>query len=140
MSPRAPDELVFAIDLTDAGLAELSSVVSGAAEPREPPPLPDPPAAPIRTVALLFEAGEDPLLLPVEPTRDVAALDALGRLLKVAVLSGRRLPAVAAEHGEELERRLAFERRLPRWVYDGLEPRLADRLPARVRAVLGPKR
>jgi hypothetical protein len=137
-----PEEPVFVIDLTDEAMAECERDVAAAAEedaPRGPErPLPAPPEGgeAITRVALLLEGEEAPLLLPVEPTRDMILLDALARLLRVAVLAGERVPSVAIEHGDALERRLAFERRLPRWVYEGLPSHLERRLPPKIRRVL----
>lgn len=89
-------------------------------------------------MALLIDGVEEPLLLPIAPTTDALLLDALGRLVRLAAVAGERVPFVATEYGGELERRLAFERRLPGWVYRGLPPELARHLPPQLRSVLGP--
>lgn len=139
---RAREELVFAIDLTTGEMARAALDVEAAAETKgdvASQPLPEPPPHDVRHVALLLDDREEPLVLPIAPTRDVVLLDALARLLRIAVLAGERVPAVAIEYGEELERRLAFERKLPDWVYEGVEPDVAAELPVEVRRVLGPK-
>ena len=134
---RDSDEPVFVVDLTEATMEACGEEIRRGAEAPSAPSLPEAPDEPIRTVALVVD-DSDPVLLAIEPTRDVVLLDALARLLRIAVLSGERVPAVAVGYGDELERRLAFERRLPAWVYDGVEPRVARRLPRALRAVLGP--
>lgn len=134
-----PDEPVFVIDLTSAELARCAAEMQGSQELLDERPLPEPPDQPIRVVALLAEGLSEPFLLRIDPTRDVLYLDALGRILRIAVLSGERMPTVAVEYGEELERKLAFERRLPSWAYEGIERGLARRLPEDLRAVLAPK-
>jgi hypothetical protein len=134
------EEPVFVIDLT-AGAIEEAAARSSETTERAPPPsaLPERPAKPIGQVALLIDGWPEPLVLALAPTSEVELLDALGRLLKIAVLSGERVPAVAVNYGDELERRLAFERRLPEWVYEGIDEGIARKLPPAVRKVLGPK-
>jgi hypothetical protein len=132
------DEPVFVIDLTRAAIdrAARKAAEPGPARPR---PLPEAPTRPIERIALLLDGWQEPLLLPVAPTADVVLLDALGRLLTIGVLAGERVSVVAVEHGGELERSLVFRRRLPDWALDGVEPRVAARLPEAVERVLGPR-
>jgi len=134
------DRPVFVVDLRAAAMEESAAEVVDRRDEDGPRSLPEPPLLPIDQVALLVDGRDEPVLLSVEPTRDVELLDALARLLRIALLSGERVPAVAVEYGDELERRLAFERRLPAWVYDGVRPAVALRLPAALRSVLGPPR
>jgi hypothetical protein len=134
-----PNEPVFAVDLTKGELARcVEEIEEDTVAPTAPRRLPEPPERPIRWMALIYDEAEDPLLLPIEPTRDVCLLDALARLLRIAVLSGERISSVAINYGEELERTLAFERRLPAWAYEGIEARRASHLPEPLRTVLGP--
>lgn len=134
-----PEELLFVVDLTTAEIDRVSQEIDAGGRP-EPPELPPVPPTPISRMALLIDGWDEPLLLPIEPTRDVAWLDAVARLLHIAVLAGERVPAVAVNYGDVLERSLAFERRLPRWAYSGLDEETAARLPPELRAVLGPQR
>jgi hypothetical protein len=138
---RADEELVFVVDLTTREIESLArDIERGGPETSPRTARRDEPSRPIRRLALLLDTWEEPLLLPVEPTRDAKLLDALARLLRIAVLAGERVPTVAIDYGEEYERTLAFERRLPDWVYSGVDARTAARLPPRVRLVLGPTR
>ncbi len=89
-------------------------------------------------VALLHDANDEPLLLPIEPTRDPRLLDALGRLVRFAALTGERIPSVAVRYGAPYERALVFERRLPRWAYEGISRDQARALPRPIARVLGP--
>jgi len=133
------DEPVFAVDVTTSSMKRLRARLVDADEERlelgsrEP----DDPDSPISTVAVLYDEQRDPLLLPVEPTRDGELLDAIGRLLKLAVLQGVSMTQVAQRLGGELERRLFFERRLPSWAYDGVDARQVPDLPPRLFPVLG---
>jgi len=134
------EELVFVVDLTTAEIDRVSQEIdAGGPRPGSAPPLPDEPPSPVAQIALLIDGWDEPLLLPVEPTRDVVWLDALARMLRIAVLAGERVPAVAVGYGDVLERALAFERRLPEWAYSGVDPQTAVRLPPDVRRVLGPR-
>jgi hypothetical protein len=136
---NAGEALVYVVDLRARAIDEAARVSRD--EPAGPPPSPPPsPASDVRAVALLLDGRNEPLVVDVPPTRDGRLLDALGRLLKIAVLAGERVPSVAVTYGEEYERTLVFERRLPRWVFDGLDGRTADALPPEIRRVLGPPR
>lgn len=135
-----PEELLFVVDLTTAEIDRVSQEVEAGGPRRPPPGLPPAPPSPISRLALLVDGWGEPLLLPVEPTVDVAWLDAVARLLRIAVLAGERVPVVAINYGEVFERTLAFERRLPEWAYAGVDEATAARLPPEVRAVLGPQR
>ena len=134
-----PDEPVFVVDLTPREMARCAAEMQDSEEALPERELPDPPERPIRWLALLLEGRDEPLCLPVEPTRDVQLLDALGRILRIAVLSGERMPNVAIKYGEEAERKLAFEKHLPSWAYMGIDAATARTLPDGVRAVLAPK-
>jgi hypothetical protein len=92
------------------------------------------PSEAIELVAILHHESEAPLLLPIEPTRDRRLLDAIARLLRFAVARGERIPAVAIRYGDGYERALAFERRLPRWAYEGVDAR---DLPSELERALG---
>jgi hypothetical protein len=135
------DEPVFVVDLTDAEMRQCEAELALLAEGGRPPvrTLPDEPPTPIRWLALVIEGRDAPLLLPLEPTRDVVFLDALARIIRIAVLSGERLPTVAIEHGGDLERSLSFGRELPGWAYEGIDPAIAAGLPHPLRVVLEPR-
>jgi len=135
-----PEELVYVIDLTTHELDRTAHEIDGGGpDPASRPSLPPEPPAPIGLVALLIDGWDEPLILPIEPTRDVRFLDALARLLRIAVLAGERVPSVAVNYGEEYERSLAFSRKLPDWVYSGVDKRNAKALPPEVRLVIGPR-
>jgi hypothetical protein len=92
-------------------------------------------------VALRLADDEEPLLLPIAPTRDMAALDAAARLLRVAAVTGRSLAELATEHGDARLRRLYFGKRLPAFIYEGAPARVARRLPPPLRRIFaGPPR
>jgi hypothetical protein len=134
------EELIFVVDLTSAEIDRASQEIDAGGPRRPPPELPPAPPSPISRMALLIDGRDEPLLLPIEPTQDVAWLDAVARLLRIAVLAGERVPVVAINYGEALERALAFERRLPEWAYAGVDEATAAELPPELRAVLGPQR
>lgn len=110
MELLSPDDPVYVIDLGPA---------DGGTDPH-PRTLPEPPKQPIRAVALLIEPGTDPVLIAIEPTRDVVALDAAARLLRVAVATGTPVRTLALEHGDATLVDLYRRHRLPRFVYEGL--------------------
>lgn len=142
-SVQEQEELVYVVDLTTYELDRTADEVEGGGGGENPDsgaPLPQEPPTPIHQLAILIDGWEQPLVLPIEPTRDVVYLDALARLLRIAVLAGERVPAVAINYGEVYERSLAFERRLPEWVYSGIEAKVAAKLPTEVRLVLCPKK
>jgi hypothetical protein len=89
---------------------------------------------PVELCAIVHDALPEPLVLPLPSGLDREELDAIARLVRFAVERRERIPNVAIAHGGELERRLAFERRLPKWAYDGL-----DRMPPELEATLGKK-
>jgi len=143
----ALDDPVYVIELTAAALEacrrDLLGVRSegdadgGAAAGRTLEP---PPARPVRALALIFAADEDPLLLPIEPTRDMAALDAAARLIRAAAVTGRPLAELATDCGDLQLQRLYFARRLPRLIYQGVSPEQARRIPERFRTIVaGPR-
>jgi hypothetical protein len=134
-----PEEMVFVVDLTTAEIDRVSQEIEAGGARPGPPPLPPAPASPVARLALLIDGWDEPLLLPVEPTRDVAWLDAVARMLRIAVLAGERVPAVAVNYGDVPERALAFERRLPEWAYLGVDEEISARLPTELRVVLGPR-
>lgn len=111
-------------------VVDLREPSSGAAVPPDETLAPD---ETISLVAVLHEGLSEPLLLPIEPTRDRRLLDAIARLLRFAVEHEERIPAVAVRYGDAYERALAFERRLPRWAYEGMDAR---GLPADLARVL----
>jgi len=143
MDQATQEPLVFVVDLRAPAMAEVAQLVAQQDPTETGPaaqPLPEVPSQPISHLALLVENREEPLLLPLEPTQDVEYLDALARLLRIALVAGKRIPTVAVEYGEERERQLAFSRRLPRWAYHGIPDALSGSLPPALKAVLGPKK
>lgn len=131
------DEPVLVIDLRSAALAaDRDALASSARAPNVPDDEPLEEGETIARVALLHDASDAPLLLPIEPTRDRRWLDALARLIRFAVLRGERVPSAAVRYGTEYERSLAFERRLPRWAYEGID---APHLPPAIARALGPR-
>ncbi len=116
------DRPVFVVDLREAALAEDRAALER--NEQAPPLAPDEPLdaeEAIDTIAVLHDESETALLLPIEPTRDRRLLDAIARLLRFAVLHGKRMPEIAVLYGNEYERTLAFARQLPRWAYDGVD-------------------
>lgn len=105
------DRAVFVVDLR---AATLERERAGARPPPDEPIDED-----IDTLAILHDESDEPLLLPLVPTRDREELDAIARLVRFAVEHDERILTVATRYGGELERRLVFERRLPAWAYDG---------------------
>src|SRR5512138_3908787 len=88
---------VFVVDLTprtmDACRAELAAspgaadaAPAGAVRGEEEHP--GPPERPIRAVALVFTWEGDPVLLNIRPTLDTQMLDAMARLIRMALLTG----------------------------------------------------
>jgi hypothetical protein len=114
------DRPVFVVDLREEALRDDRLAL---AEGSMAPPLPadEQTEMPIDTLAVLHDGSDEPLLLPLLRTRDREELDAIARMLRFAVLLGERIEKVAAEYGGPRERRLLFERRLPPWVYDGID-------------------
>lgn len=136
-------ELVYVIDLTLEERNRLAQQVDQDGKAIEESPkteLAQPPERPIRYIALLTEAQEDPILLPIEPTKDVRYLDALARLLRIGDLAGETIPSVAINYGDVYERKLAFERKLPDWAYSGVDSELLAQLPASLKRVLKPQK
>lgn len=115
MRDETPDEIVFAIDLRRGALDEERDALEHERAP-VPHPLPPVPVRPIRTVALIVDDA-DPILRPIEPTRDVRMLDALGRLLRYSALLGISVTEVAERYGAAYEREVLG--RLPRWAFRG---------------------
>jgi len=120
------DPPVWVVDLRTARDTEVGPPVDEALDPSEA----------IELVAIIHDASETPLLLPIEPTRDRRLLDAIARLVRFAVAHGESIPAMAIRYGDEYERTLAFERRLPRWAYEGVA---APNLPSELARALGPR-
>jgi hypothetical protein len=121
------DRAVFVVDLRSETLREDREALDRRVEltaPEDELALDEP----IDTLALLHDGTDEPLLLSITPTRDRDELDAIARLMRFAVLRGERMAKVAIEYGGELERRLAFERRLPAWAYDGIDAALPPEL------------
>ena len=136
---ESSEELVYVVDLTTTELERAEEEIHSKRQ-LEPPPLPEEPPREIEILALLIDGREEPLFLPIEPTRDVLYLDALARLLRIAALAGETLSSVAINYGEAFERSLAFERRLPTWAYDGVDRDVAVTLPRELQLVLAPKK
>jgi hypothetical protein len=130
------DRPVLVVDLRRRALEADRRALEGGPAPATPADEPLGRGETVDLVALLHDGAEEPLLLPIEPTADRALLDALARLLRFAVLRGERIPKVATDYGSEHERRLAFERRLPAWAYEGIEEAALRSVPRAVRAVL----
>lgn len=118
---RDDDEVVFAIDLRRDALGEVEHDLR--AEKPTARPLPAAPRRPIRWVALLLDDRDEPMLLPIEPTRNVRFLDALARLVRVAVVMQLSVTEVARRYGAPYEQRLVSHGRLPEWAR-GREPLL----------------
>ncbi len=115
------DELVFAIDLRREALREVEHDLETANETSAPRPLPPVPHRPIGRVALLLDGRDEPLLLPIAPTRDARFLDALARLIRVASVLKSSVPEVARRFGAPYEQGLVTQGRLPGWA-SGNEP------------------
>ena len=112
---RVEDELVFVIDLRSAALGEVEHELQTANDVDVARPLPPRPHRPIRRVALLLDDPNEPLLLPIAPTRDERFLDALARLIRVASVLRLSVPEVARRYGAPYEQRLVSSGRLPGW-------------------------
>jgi len=137
----APDDPVYVIDLTEELAARTepgagAAAPAGPATPPPPPPPPPPPAAAIRAVALLVAPDAEPVLLEIPPTRDTVMLDALARVLRVAVRAGATVAAVAAGGDDPLVQRLYAARAFPPFLYQGAGVQVAARLPEAVRRAL----
>jgi hypothetical protein len=130
------DELVFAIDLTHEALREVGEELATAHDRSSERPLPPLPHRPIRQIALLLADRDEPLLLPIAPTRDVRLLDALARLIRVAVVLGLRVSEIAQRYGTPYEQKLVSERRLPGWALGSIASDTARLLPEDVRRAL----
>jgi hypothetical protein len=102
--------------------------------------IPPPPERPIRAVALVFSQTEQPLLLPIPPTRDTVMLDAAARLIRSAALTGRSIATLAVKHGDERLRRLYLSRCLPDFIYNGVEKTALGRIPEEVRWIFAAPR
>jgi hypothetical protein len=140
-SVSGADEPVFVIDLRGSTMREVRREVAAArAGAFVPRLLPAPPDEPVRLVALLVDGRAEPVLLPITPTRDIALLDALARLVRFAVLEGLRPAEVARRYGGPLERSLADDGRLPAWAAGDLDAALLGALPKEVQRALGPGR
>ena len=144
MSLLAMDDPVFVVDLSpetmEACRRDFCRDEQGSARPASA--VPPPPERPIRAIALLFSpAEEQPLLLPIPPTRDTVMLDATARLIRSAALTGRSLADLAIEHGDESLRRLYRSGRLPEFIYVGLPEAALVRIPEGLRWIFaGPRR
>lgn len=131
MTLLALDDPVFVVDLTPAALEQTRRAFERIDE--EPGPARAAPSAPerlIRAVALVFDWEADPVLVPVEPTRDTVALDATARLLRAALVTGARVADLASCEPDLLA--LHAGRRLPAFVYEGLPPAIRGRVPPRL--------
>lgn len=97
-------------------------------------------ARPVRAVALVFAWEEDPVLLSIRPTRDAAMLDAMARVLRTALLTGRSVASVVTELGDARLKRLYFSRGLPPFIYDGVPAPVRHRIPTQLQQALGRRR
>lgn len=107
------DELVYAIDLRRDALGDVERDLRSG--DRTSPPAPPSPARPLRFVALLVDGRDEPVLLPIAPTRDGRFLDALARLIRVAVVLQQPVPEVARLYGAPYEQDLVARGLLPEW-------------------------
>ena len=124
MELLATDDPVYVVDLTEAALAACRAAFDDANlgtdpafEGTDPNPQRGPKKRPIRAVAFLTEADADPVLVPITPTRDVMALDAMARLVRAAVVTGVPVAELATRHGDGQLTALYRARRLPAFVY-----------------------
>lgn len=132
---------VFVVDLTPRTMegcrAALESAGPSSWRPDRPPPSP---RAPIRAVALVFTWEGDPVLLSIQPTRDTTMLDAVARLIRMALLTHRSVASLVIEAGDNELKRLYFSRRLPRFIYDGVPAPVRHRVPSELVGALGRRR
>jgi hypothetical protein len=138
----APQDPVFVVDLTPETMASCRDELFApddqpAAAAVRPPPAP---GSPLRAIALLFARDEDPVLLSIRPTLDTAMLDAVARLIRGALLTGRTVANLVTEAGDAELKRLYFARALPRFIYDGVPAPVRHRVPEALRSALGHRR
>ncbi len=145
-----PHKLVFVVDLTEQTMSNCRRDF----EPEDTaPPATNPPTTTLRSprqwstprhevraVALVFEWQDDPVLLAVNPTRDIEMLDALARLLRATLVTGHSVAHLATEFGGPAIQRMYFARRFPRFVYSGIPISARKRLPEQLVAAMGSSR
>lgn len=136
---------VFVVDLTPETMERCRDELSAALAARDEQPPgaaapPSPPRLPLRAIALLFARDEDPVLLSIRPTLDTAMLDAVARLIRGALLTGRTVANLVTEVGDAELKRLYFARALPRFIYDGVPAPVRHRVPEALRSALGHRR
>ena len=140
MTLLAADDPVFVVDLIAELAGNGDAADSGDGRSRRdngPPPVPE---LPIAAVALLVAEDADPLLLEIPPTRDTVLLDALARLLRVAVREGATLQQVASHGDDPLLQSLMGEGKLPPFVYAGPPEHVRARMPPRLAAIFDSSR
>lgn len=142
LDPREP---VFVVDLTEPTMANCKRDFEPAEGASAPPLAPSSrplsiPKHEVRAVALVFEWQHDPVLLAVDPTRDIEMLDALARLLRATLVTGYSLAHLATEFGDPRMQRMYFSRRFPRFVYSGIPIPVRNRLPDQLVLAMGSTR
>ena len=80
------------------------------------------------------------MLVPIPPTRDTSMLDALARLLRTCMLTGKRVGELVADHGDPMMRQLYAAGSFPPFVYLGFDSdsEWLARLPPALRRAVGP--
>jgi hypothetical protein len=143
MDLLAVSDPVFVVDLTprtmEACRADLAGPAPGAGGDPATAPAPSP-SRPIRAVALVFAWEGDPVLLPIQPTVDTEMLEAMARLIRMAMLTRRSVANLVTEAGDEPLKRLYFSRKLPRFIYDGVPAPVRHRIPTELQEALGKRR
>jgi hypothetical protein len=130
---------VFVVDLTPQTMnaCQADFAPQGVDSAEAAVVVPDPPERPIRALALVFAWEEDPVLLSIQPTFDTAMLDAVARLIRVALFTHRSIAHLVTESGDDELRRRYFSRGMPRFVYDGIPAPVRHRVPPELRRALG---
>jgi len=132
------DDPVYVVDLTPSALRACRAAFAEVGTDPIPSPQDqvgtDPIPGPIRAIALLLEVGTDPVLIAIEPTQDVASLDAAARLLLAALATGVRVRELA-RYDDQLCT-LYTDGVLPAFVYRGFEGQVRRQLPATLLALV----
>lgn len=144
MDLLAVSDPVFVVDLTprtmEACRADLASPAPGAGGDPAAAPAPGPASRPIRAIALVFTWEGDPVLLSIQPTVDTEMLEAVARLIRMAMLTRRSVASLVTDAGDEQLKRLYFSRKLPRFIYDGVPAPVRHRIPTELQEALGHRR
>jgi hypothetical protein len=142
MDLLAVSDPVFVVDLTPRTMEACRTDLAGPAPGGDPAtaPAPAPASRPIRAVALVFTWEGDPVLLSIQPTADTEMLEAMARLLRMAMLTRRSVASLVTEAGGEHLKRLYFSRKLPRFIYDGVPAPVRHRIPMELQEALGRRR